>query len=98
MHIWFKEGVNLTKFCTQDSYRIAEGMIKPAGVRDVEVLIKGLNWNKPDGTVIQYISHFAKVVRPEVAYVKKKTGLKNGDRKYLVNFSDGSANMQSCTD
>ena len=61
--------------------------------REVKVIVRGLNFNTPDGAVMNYLVHFGKIVKEEVVYLKNKTGafagLKNGDRKYLLDFTGG---------
>ena len=56
-------------------------------------MLKGLNLNILDGSVMQYLSHFGKIVKQEVVYLRSKDdpfdGLKNGDRKYLMYFTGG---------
>ena len=60
---------------------------------EVEVKISGLNINTPDSLVVEYISKHGKVVHPKVIYDTDKEGplkgLKNGDRRYLVDFTNG---------
>ena len=95
--IWLEQGVNLYQYCVNDSFRIGPGVktsiIKPMDRTEVEVLLKGLNINTPDSSVLHYLSHFGRIVKEEVVYMKNKdglfAGLKNGDRKYLVDFSNG---------
>ena len=95
--VWFELGVDINRYCFHESYRLSDkvktGLIKPMDKREVEVLIRGLNINTPDGSVLNYLSHFGKIVRQEVIYVRNKDGpfrgLKNGDRKYIMDFSGG---------
>ena len=97
VYIWMHPTVNLNKYCRDDCFRLTEGVktgtIKPMDRREAEVLIKGLNINTPDGSVIEYLSLFGKVVKHEVVYTKIKkgplTGFKNGDRKFLMDFTGG---------
>ena len=100
--VWFREGIDLLQFCRQDCFRLAAGVktgiIRPKNKKEVEVLVRGLDIDTPDGAVIQYFSHFGTMVRHEVVHVKYEkgpfSGLKNGDRKYLMDFSEGQ-NMGS---
>ena len=95
--VWFNPSVNLNNFCYEDAFRLGAGVktgrIKPMDRREVEVLIKGLNINTPDSSVISYLGHFGKIMKTEVIYMKNKegpfAGLKNGDRKYFVDFTGG---------
>ena len=54
--VWFHPGVDLNKFCYNDSYRMSPGVktgvIKPMDRREVEVLVKGLSINTPDASVL----------------------------------------------
>ena len=95
--VWIKPGIDLNQFCFEDSFRlnsnVKTGFIKPMDRREVEVIIRGLNLNTPDGAVMQYLAHFGKIVKEEVVYLRNKVGpfagLKNGDRKYLLDFTCG---------
>ena len=57
------------------------------------VTIRGLNLNTPDSLVMEYISKFGQIVNKKVVYDTDKegpfSGLRNGDRKYLVDFTSG---------
>ena len=65
---------------------------------EVTVLIKGLNLNTPDSLILNYLNLHGKVVSGKVIYDVERSGplkgLKNGDRKYLVDFTNG-VNMSS---
>ena len=95
--VWFIEGVDVTQYCRNECYRLATGVktgtIKPMDSREVEVLIKGLNLNTPDTMVMEYLGLFGKVIKNVVVYVRNKDGpfegLKNGDRKYKMDFTGG---------
>ena len=67
------------------------GMIRPAGRRDVTVTIVGLDFNTPDGLVIDYLNLFGSVISPTAVYSKFDSGpfkgKFNGDRKFQVDFS-----------
>ena len=97
LYVWFKEGVNIHKFCREECYRLARGVktgaIKPMEKKDVEVTVRGLNLNTPDTMVMEYLGLFGKLVKNVAVYVKIQegplAGLKNGDRKYMMDFSDG---------
>ena len=90
-------GIELGKYCRNECFRLGQGiktgLIRPKNKREVEVLIKGLDIDTPDGAVLQYLSFFGKVVKHEVIYCKYTSGplngMKNGDRKYLIDFSEG---------
>ena len=87
--MWLEQGVDLNQLCYSDSYKLGvgvkTGVIKPMDRREVEVLLKGLNINTPDSSVLHYLSHFGKIVKEEVVFMKTREGpfkgLKNGDRK-----------------
>ena len=57
------------------------------------ILIRGLNFNTPDSHVIEYLNKHGRVSKNEVIYDTTiegpLAGLKNGDRKYQVDFSNG---------
>ena len=61
--------------------------------KEVTVSIRGLNFNTPDSLVMAYLKKHGDVVSDKVIYDVAKEGpfkgLKNGDRKYLVDFSKG---------
>ena len=97
LFVWLKEGIDLTKFCHDECYKVAPGvktaLIKPMDNRQVVVTIKGININTPDALVFSYLSHFGKLVSQKVVYDIERSGplegLKNGDRKYKMDFSEG---------
>ena len=97
LYVWFKEGVNIHEFCREECYRLARGVktgaIKPMDKKEVEVTVRGLNLNTPDTMVMEYLGLFGKLVKNVAVYVKIQegplAGLKNGDRKYMMDFSDG---------
>ena len=95
--IWMDQSVDLLPFCRGKQFHfpggIKTGHIKPMDKIETEVLIKGLNINTPDGSVMEYLSLFGKILKHEVVYVKNKvgpfTGLKNRDSKFLMDFKRG---------
>ena len=97
VYVWFKEGVDLNQFCKDECYKLGSGvktgLIKPMDRKEVEVIIKGLNLNTPDSMAMEYLGLFGKVVKNVAVYVTNKegpfAGLKNGDRKYMMDFSGG---------
>ena len=94
---WCKEAVSLDRFCREEVFRVTggvkTGLIKPMEKKNVAVTIRGLNLNTPDSMVMEYISKFGEVVNKKVVYDTDKegpfAGLKNGDRKYLIDFTNG---------
>ena len=72
-------------------------MIRPAGKKDVTVTIDGLDFNTPDGFVIDYLNKFGVVLTNAVVYTKYDSGpLKgkfNGERKFQVDFSKSARQM-----
>ena len=94
---WCKEGVSLDRFCREEVFRVTSGvttgLIKPMENRNVALTIRGLNLNTPDSMVMEYITKFGQVVIQKVVYDTDKegpfAGLKNGDRKYLMDFTNG---------
>lgn len=102
IHVWCKPNVNLDKFCSDVGIKISEGLstghIRPAARRDVVVTVQGLNFNTPDGLVIDYIQKFGgQIINQEVVYKKYKEGLLagkyTGDRQYRVLFEESSRKM-----
>ena len=97
IYIWLKNNVDISKFCSDESFKVADGIktgfIKPMDKSEVAVLIKGLNLNTPDTLVLDYLAKHGKVANDKVIYVTEKEGpmkgIKNGDRKYLIDFSGG---------
>ena len=100
--VWLKPAVNIANFCKEESLRVSSGvrtgLIKPMDRTEVTVLIKGLNLNTPDSLILNYLNLHGKVVSGKVIYDVERSGplkgLKNGDRKYLVDFTNG-VNMSS---
>ena len=99
---WFKDNVNIDNFCKDEVFKVSEGIrtgyIRPMDRKEVIVQICGLNINTPDSLVIEYLNKHGRVTKNEVIYEKVKEGpfegLKNGNRKYLVDFTNGT-NMGS---
>ena len=99
--VWMAAGVNLDKYCKDISIKVAPGvmtgMIRPAGKKDVTASIDGLDFNTPDGFVIDYLNKFGIVLSNTVLYTKHETGpLKgkfNGGRKFQVDFSKSNGQM-----
>ena len=95
--VWLKPSCNIQRFCKDECYKVSEGvktsLIKPMDKTEVAVLIKGLNLNTPDSIVKEYLNKHGKVVNDKVIYETEKEGpfkgLKNGNRRYLVDFSAG---------
>ena len=97
LFVWLKDGIDLTKYCRDECYRVTTGvktvLIKPMDNKEVVVRVKGININTPDTLLFSYLSHFGKLVSQKVIYDTDKEGplkgLKNGDRKYKMDFSNG---------
>ena len=97
MFVWLKESCNIDRYCKDVSIKVTDniktGLIKPMDRTEVTVTIKGLNYNTPDTLVIEYLSKHGKVCNSDVIYELEKDGmlkgLRNGNRKYLVDFSNG---------
>ena len=68
--VWMAQGINLEKFCKEDSIRVAHGVkttfTRPAGRKDVSVTITGLDFNTPDTFIIQYLNMFGTVLDSNV--------------------------------
>ena len=99
--VWFKQGINVEKFCKDVSIRINSelrtGLIRPAGNSEVTVTISGLDFNTPDTFVIDYLNKFGVVKNKSVIYTRFESGpfkgKFTGERKYQVDFSDSSTHM-----
>ena len=97
LFVWFHEGIDLSKYCRDECYRVAPGvktaLIKPMDNKQVVVTIKNININTPDTLLFSYLSHFGKLASQKVVYDTDRDGplegLKNGDRKYKMDFSGG---------
>ena len=97
IYVWLKDQVDIEKFCKEECFRMSSGvktgLIKPMERKNVSVTIKGINLNSPDSLVMEYISKFGTIVNSKVIYDTDKdgpfSGLRNGDRKYLVDFTNG---------
>ena len=97
-----KEGLDLERFCRKESIEVCRGVstrtIRPAGRRDVTVMVSGLNFNTPDTFVQEYITKFGgKMISSSVIYGRHGDGpfkgKVNGDRKYQVDFTGSTMNM-----
>ena len=68
--VWLTPQIDLNQFCFSESYRINNrvktGIIKPMDRREVEVIVRGLNINTPDGAVMSYLSHFGKLINKKL--------------------------------
>ena len=98
VYIWFKDpSLDLNQFCKEESYKLGTGVktgtIRPMDRKEVEVTIKNLNPNTPDSMVLEYLALFGKIVKNVAVYATNRegpfAGLKNGDRKYMIDFSGG---------
>ena len=95
--VWLKDSCYLDNFCTYEVFKVANGVktsiIKPADKKEVTVVVKNLGFNTPDSLVIEYLNKHGNVVSDKVIYEKELEGpfkgLYNGNRKYLVDFSNG---------
>ena len=95
---WFKLNLNIEKFCRDECFKVKDGVktgvIKPMDRKDVAVSVRGLDLNTPDTLVMEYLNKFGRVTKNDVVYDIEKEGLlkglKNGDRKYIVDFTDGT--------
>ena len=99
--VWFREGVNVKKFCKDISIRVNDevrtGLIRPAGKPEVTVTIAGLDFNTPDTLVMEYLNKFGSVTTNSVIYNKFEDGpfkgKYTGERKYKVDFSGAATHM-----
>ena len=97
LFLWCKDSVQIERFCSEESIKVSDsvktGLIKPMDRREVEVKISGLNLNTPDSLIVEYISKHGTVVNNKVIYDTDRDGplkgFKNGDRRYLVDFTNG---------
>ena len=95
--VWCKDNCDLERFCRDECFKVTEGvktgLIKPMARQNVTVTIKNLNFNTPDTLVMEYLSKFGNVTNNKVIYDTDKEGpflgIRNGDRKYLVDFTNG---------
>ena len=59
----------------------------------MQVTISGLNINTPDSFLFSYLAFFGKVSSHKVIYDTERNGplvgVKNGDRRFLVDFTSG---------
>ena len=73
---------------------VKTGLIKPANMSEVTMLVKNLDFNTPDSLVIDYLNKHGRVMNDKVIYEKDRDGpfkgLFNGNRKYLVDFTKGT--------
>ena len=60
--------------------------------REVTVCIRSLNLNTPDNLIFDYLNKFGQVMSSKVVYYEDREGplkgLRNGDRNYLVDFTN----------
>ena len=103
MSVWMEPGVNLDRFCKEETIKVTKGVstgyIRPAGRPEVVVTITGLDFNTPDLFVIEYLGKFGTVVNKQPIYCKGTEGFMknkwNGVRKYQVDFSKSTRQMGS---
>ena len=94
---WLLEGTDLGRFLTDECFQVGPGMktsvIKPMDKKEVQVLISGININTPDSFLFSYLAFFGKVSSHKVIYDTERdgplAGVKNGDRRFLVDFTAG---------
>ena len=94
---WLKESCNIDRYCKDEVFRVSQGIrtgfIRPMDRREVVVTVKGLSFNTPDSLVIEYLNKHGKVTNPRVIYDVTKEGpfkgVRNGDRKYQCDFTQG---------
>ena len=99
--VWMAKGVNLEKFCKEESIRVTQGVvtgvIRPANRKDVVVTVSGLDYNTPDSFIIDYLNKFGQVIDNNVSYVKYKEGplegKYTGERRFRVDFSGANRSM-----
>ena len=97
IYVWCKDNCDLERFCRDECFQVTDGvktgLIKPMERRNVAVTIKNINFNTPDTLVMEYLGKFGNVTSNKVFYDTDKEGpfrgLRNGDRKYLVDFTNG---------
>ena len=95
--LWFKDSCDITKFCKDESFKINDsvrtGVIRQMDHTEVTVSIRGLNFNTSDTVVMEYLGKHGKVICDKVVYEVASDGpfkgLKNGNRKYKVDFRGG---------
>ena len=95
--VWLKSETDVMRFCKDESIRVTNtvrtSLIKPMDKKEVAVTIRGINLNTSDRVVIDYLNHHGKVKSEKVIYDVDKEGpfkgIRNGDRKYLCDFSNG---------
>ena len=95
--LWLKESCNIERYCKDEVYRVAPGIrtgfIRPMDRRQVVVTVKGLNFNTPDSLVVEYLNKHGKVTNQKVIYDVDREGpfkgIRNGDRKYQCDFTQG---------
>ena len=95
--LWLKDSCDLSRYCKDESFKINDtvrtGTIRQMDKSEVTVCIKGLNFNTPDSLVIEYLNKHGKVISDKVIYEVALDGplkgLKNGTRKYKVDFCRG---------
>ena len=98
LFITLKEQVEISRYCRYDVMEVSQSgikavLIKPAGIREVIVTIKGLHPNTGDEKVINYLEKFGRIVTNRVVYGVfldgPLKGIKNGDRKYRLEIKPG---------
>ena len=95
--VWCPDNCDLERFCRDECFKVTDGvktgLIKPMDRRNVAVTIKNLNFNTPDTLVMEYLGKFGNVTSSKVVYDTDREGpfigIRNGDRKYLVDFTGG---------
>lgn len=66
--------IDLNQYCFGESFRLNEnmktGVMKVMDQREVGMMLKGLNLNTLDSSVMQYLGHFGQIVKQEVVYLR----------------------------
>ena len=97
-----KEGVQIDRYLRYEPFIFNEEIevksITQAGVKEVTMVVMGLDYAINDNVMFEYIKSFGgKIVSNKVIYSKDKQGpfkgLMNGERKYLVDMSLTHCNM-----
>ena len=97
--ITLKKEVPIDKFCHHDVFQVTQSGIwavhaKPAGKRDVVVILKGVHSNTRDDGVIDYLSKYGKIISTKFVYAVfgegPLKGIKNGDRMYKMEIKPNS--------
>ena len=102
VNLFVKDGVPIEQYIRREPFPLNDELevksITQAGVKEVTIVVMGLDFMVEDEVMMEYIKSFGGVIKSDrVIYSKDKQGpfkgLLNGERRYLVDMSGALCNM-----